>query len=235
MKKLFSKAEFDSCVSTELLPLECHTCHCVFYREKKYISKAIKKTGRDKQFYCSNTCQNLKQSPPVIVKCALCGKPFRKQPKEIKKSKNAFCSHSHAAKWNNAHKKHGTRISKMERWIAKQLPSLFPDLEFHFNQKDTINSELDIYIPSLHLAFELNGIYHYEPIHGPKKLGSIQNNDERKFQACLETGIELCIIDISSVSYFKPKKAQKFLDIICSVINTKTLDILIASQVLLAN
>ena len=84
---------------------------------------------------------------------------------------------------------------------------LFPSLEFHFNRKDTINSELDIYIPSLKIAFELNGIFHYEPIYGPEKLGQINNNDERKMQACIEHGIELCLIDVSTLTYFKPEKA----------------------------
>lgn len=87
--------------------------------------------------------------------------------------------------------------------------------------KDAINSELDIYIPSLKLAFELNGIFHYEPIYGQDKMNQIQNNDNRKFQACLEHGIELCIIDSSKLTYFKPANAQKYLDIITQVINSK--------------
>ena len=92
-------------------------------------------------------------------------------------------------------------------------------LEFHFNRKDAINGELDIFIPSLKLAFELNGIFHYEPIYGPEKLGKIQNNDLRKSQACLERGIELCLIDVSSMTYFKPIKGRKFLNIIQNIIN----------------
>jgi hypothetical protein len=98
---------------------------------------------------------------------------------------------------------------------------LFPGLKFHFNRRDTINAELDIYVPSLRLAFELNGIFHYEPIYGPEKLGRIRNNDERKVLACAEHGIGLCVVDISSVKYFKPIKAQKFLDIVANLIRTK--------------
>jgi hypothetical protein len=105
--------------------------------------------------------------------------------------------------------------------LEQQLPILYPDMEFHFNRKDTINSELDIYIPTLSLAFELNGIFHYEPIYGPDKLSQIQNNDHRKFQACLEKGIELCITDTSSLSYFKEQSAKKYLDIITNIINMK--------------
>ena len=71
------------------------------------------------------------------------------------------------------------------------------------------------------MAFELNGIFHYEPIFGESKLEQIQNNDSRKFQACLENGIELCIIDASSLTYFKEKSAKKYLDIITNIIDNK--------------
>tara|TARA_Y100000310_G_scaffold339131_1_gene430862 strand:+ start:964 stop:1656 length:693 start_codon:yes stop_codon:yes gene_type:complete len=155
------------------------------------------------------------------VSCQQCKKQFLKRTSQIKKHKNHFCSHACAAIYNNTHKKHGTRKSKLEVWLEIQLPDLYPDLEFHFNRKDAINSELDIYIPKLKLAFELNGIFHYEPIYGQKKLGQIQNNDNRKFQACIEKDIELCIIDTSSQKYFKPKTSQKYLDIIDNIINSK--------------
>lgn len=97
----------------------------------------------------------------------------------------------------------------------------FPNLDTKYNQKDAINSELDIYVPSLNLAFELNGIFHYEPIYGKDKLTSTKNNDGRKFQACLEKKIELVIIDTSGQKYFKEKTSQKYLDIIEQIINQK--------------
>lgn len=71
------------------------------------------------------------------------------------------------------------------------------------------------------MAFELNGIFHYEPIYGNDKLNQIQNNDNRKYQACLEHNIELCIIDTSYFKHFKEDKAKEFLNIISSIINLK--------------
>jgi len=160
----------------------------------------------------------------VEVYCRQCNKIFNKQLNQVKKSKsgNHFCCSSCSVTYQNLHKKYGTRRSKLEKWLEEQLLSLYPDLEFHFNRKDTINSELDIYIPSLKLAFELNGIYHYEPIHGQKTLEKVQNNDKRKFAACSEKYISLCSIDSSSLKYFKPQNAQKYLDIVINIINGGT-------------
>ena len=132
-----------------------------------------------------------------------------------------FCNSSCSCTYNNAHKKYGTTISKLEKWIQTKLINLYPNIEFHFNRKDAINSELDIYIPSLKLAFELNGIFHYEPIFGADKLMSIQNNDDRKFQACYDRGIALCIIDSSKQKYVKESNSIKFLDIITNTIEKK--------------
>ena len=157
----------------------------------------------------------------MIVQCLQCHKTFRKEPNQIKKHPKHFCGHHCAAIYNNAHKSTGTRVSKLEKWLQAQLTALYPDLEFHFNQRDAINGELDIYIPSLKMAFELNGIFHYEPIYGPEKLASVQTNDHRKFQACGEREIELCIIDVSKFSYFKMSKAMEFLKIILDVLNEK--------------
>lgn len=61
----------------------------------------------------------------------------------------------------------------------------------------------------------------YEPIFGQDKLSKIQNNDQRKFQACLEHNIELCIIDVSAFKNFNTTKANNYLDIITNLISMK--------------
>lgn len=193
---------------------ELKCCYC-----KKIFRRYIKEIRLQSKIYCSQKCNGEDRQNKANVKCKQCNNTFAKKISQIKKTKNNFCSKSCAATYNNTHKTKGTKISKLEIWLAEQLPKLYPDLEFHFNRKDAIESELDIYVPSLKLAFELNGIFHYEPIFGQEKLASIQNNDNRKFQACLEKNIELCIIDSSQLKYFKPQKAQKYLDIIYNIIN----------------
>jgi hypothetical protein len=169
------------------------------------------------------------QPKPVDCICNHCGKTFKYFESRLKnknrKSGRMFCSKSCAATYNNTHKTHGYRRSKLEAYIETKLITNYPNLEIHFNRKDTINSELDIYIPSLKLAFELNGIFHYEPIYSDKQFSQIQNNDKRKFCACLEKNIELCIVDSSSLTYFKPDKAEKYYQIVKQLIDHKLSDI----------
>jgi hypothetical protein len=202
----------------------CINCGKKILKPKHEIQKTLAGSKQCKSSFCSISCSRIYHGRGSrIVSCTKCGKSFKKEEKEIRKSKTGrhFCSRSCSVTYHNTHKTKGTRRSKLEAWIEEQLSKLHPNLEIYFNNKDAINSELDIYIPSLKLAFELNGIFHYEPIYGEEKLASTQNNDNRKFQACLDQNIELCIIDTSGQKYFKEKSSQKYLDIITNILNSK--------------
>lgn len=191
--------------------------------EKRFVTQSKKNSETNNWFnagkFCSKKCFGKSRVNKITVECVNCKTSLQRIPSSI--GKNVFCSKSCSATYNNLHKTTGNRRSKLEIWLEQQLPKIYPNLKFAFNDKQTINSELDIYIPSLMLAFELNGIYHYEPIHGDIKFEQIQNNDKRKFQACLEHNIELCIIDNSSLKYNKPDKFKKYLDIIINIIEQK--------------
>jgi hypothetical protein len=205
--------------------LNCCNCNNPFdVSNKKYAYTIYKFKNTGKRYFCSIECRRIGRgtcSNFVDIPCDHCNKLFTKKHSYMKKSDRHFCTHSCAAIYNNTHKTKGNRRSKLEEWLEEQLTMLYPDLEIWYSDKTTINSELDIYIPSLNLAFELNGIFHYEPIFGEDKLSQIQNNDDRKFQACIEHGIELCIMDTSSQKRFKPSTSQKFLDIILNIIHMK--------------
>lgn len=219
MIPLYSLIEFQNAKSREKLPLQCKQCGKTFYKGKNEILRGIKGTKRHD--FCSRRCNDDSNLCSVVLVCNCCGKEFLKYPSQIKRGKHNFCSQSCSAIYSNTHKTKGTRCSKLEKWLQIQLHLLYPSLEFHFNRKDAINSELDIYIPTLKLAFELNGIFHYEPIYGPEKLSKTKNNDNRKMQACYEQGIELCILDTSTQKYFKEQSSMKFLDIIKKIISLK--------------
>lgn len=220
MKINFTDIEFTAATSTTLLSCHCYHCNNIFYVMKKNIMHELKH-NRGRVKFCSYKCSREHLKTQETVKCKNCGKHFKKRIFEIKKSENHFCSQSCSGIYINTHKLIGNRRSKLENWLENELKKIYPNYNILFNNKTMINSELDIYIPSLNLAFELNGIFHYEPIHGQDKLNQIQNNDNRKFQACLERGIELCIIDTSKQKYFKEKTSHEFLKIICDIINSK--------------
>ena len=199
-----------------LIELECEFCFNKFKRTKRHVRKMIRLNANA---LCSDECFSFFKEKKKNINCTCCNRAFVKKSCQIKKYKNHFCSQSCAATYQNAHKTHGTRRSKLEVWLEKQLTEKYPELEIKFNSKEAINSELDIYIPLLKIAFELNGIFHYEAIYGQDKLEKIQNNDNRKFQACIEHGISLCIIDASQQKYFKETTSQKYLKIITDIIN----------------
>ncbi len=157
-----------------------------------------------------NLNQQLKQ-PPVQVSCKECNTVFTKYANEIKRSLNHFCSNSCSATYNNKHKEFGCRRSKLEEHIEKVLSKDLPDLEVKYSSKVEINSELDVYIPSLKLAFEIQGIFHYEPIFGQEKLDQIQKNDLEKIQRCEELNIKLIHIDTRTQKRFTEKSSEKYL------------------------
>lgn len=221
MKPLYTEEEFKKSKSKDRLPCECYHCKSSFYLTKHQIQISLNINENRVGKYCSNECYWESKKSKIKIQCSNCNKIFEKLPNQIKKTKNHFCSQSCAAIYNNTHKTKGIRRSKLEIYFEKELRLLYPELKMDFNQTDAIDSELDIYIPSLKLAFELNGIFHYEPIYGEIKLSQIKNNDNRKIQACIERNIEFCIIDTSHQKYFKEQTSKELLNIITTIINNK--------------
>jgi hypothetical protein len=152
------------------------------------------------------------KNPANTIFCKNCNKP-------VKSVYEKFCSRSCSATYNNKHKTHGTRRSKLEVYIEEKLIEEYPNIQFAFNKKDVIESELDIFIPQLNIAFEINGIYHYKNIHGVTLLQRIQNNDLLKQKACKEKNITLYSIDTSALSTFNEKAAVPFFNTIKDIIN----------------
>ena len=224
MITLFNSEEYENAKSSDLLPLKCELCGKLFYSTKKYIKCCFTNSNyKNKNRFCSNECKNKNNITSIKKQCTNCNKEIYVTPSMLHKSKtnSFFCSKSCSAHYNNTHKKIGVRRSKLEMYIEEKLTEQYPNLDILYNSKKIINSELDIYIPSLKLAFELNGLFHYEPIFGNKKLELIKENDSNKFQKCQEQKISLCIIDTSSQKYFKEQSSIKFLNIIKNIIDEK--------------
>ena len=213
---LCSKQEFEQAQYCDKLPMKCSICGSIKNRFKRHIIHAL----RDKRtnYVCSPTCKGILNKTGKITQCSQCKKTIYKQSNELKNSKHCFCNSSCAATYHNTHKDFGYRRSKLELFIEQQLKKDFPNLNISFNDNKTIGSELDIYIPALRLAFELNGIFHYEPIYSHDQFTRIQNNDKRKLIECYSHGIELVVIDTSKQTRFTDVSSQKYYSIIKDII-----------------
>jgi dTDP-4-amino-4,6-dideoxygalactose transaminase len=116
-----------------------------------------------------------------------------------------------------AHKAGGKSRSQIELFVEENLVKDFPNIEFVFNDKETIGSELDAYIPELKMAIEINGIIHYEPIYGEEKLTKVQNRDRQKMINCYNLGIELIVIPLGRKGLSK-KQTEEIYNEIHSII-----------------
>lgn len=203
-------------MSTVILVCE----HCAKSFERKY-NRFNQKMKKSQRVFCSTECCNTRRTVEhqIVQMCLECGKPFENHINKLTSHK--FCSQSCSASFNNKNKGSGTRRSKIEQFIEEQLIIIFPDIEILFNDKKAIGSELDIYFPSLGLAFELNGIFHYEPIFGETKLEKIQSNDKTKMIDCIKNGIDLCVIDISYIKRFSKQSSLRVLDTIVKIVNDR--------------
>jgi hypothetical protein len=222
MITLFSKEEYESAKNSDLLQCKCEFCSKTFYTSKRHISFEIKH-NRNQVRFCSRICfiESTKKKP---VTCLVCGKNVkRRQVKRSSRTSNKFCCRSHAAYYNNTHKTTGIRRSRLESFVSRELEQRFDKILFLFNNRSAIGYELDIYIPSLAIAFELNGIVHYRPIFGEEKFKNIQRVDNEKSLRCGNVGVHLYIIDTSSQQKFTEDSSACFLQRIVNVIESEIL------------
>jgi len=223
MIPLYTQEQFDNAKSTDKLACQCYHCNSPFYKVKKEITCHLKGHPSHPIKFCSQACHHLSLTKKVKLECKNCKIEFLKSNGELKKSTNHFCSLTCAGLYNSNHRTKGSRRSKLEIYLEAQLSQLYPNIQIDYNKSNAINAELDIFIPKLNIAFELNGPFHYEPIFGLDKLNKIQSKDQNKYKACIENTIDLCIIDTSDQKYFKEKSSQKYLDIINNIIKERLL------------
>jgi len=173
--------------------------------------------------YCSKECRNKSRMTGEYLKCKECGEEVYRAKRELEKNDSVFCGHSCKAIFWNKNKNFGSNRSKIEIWIEDELKRVF-DFEISFNDRNLLSKyELDIYIPTLNLAFELNGIFHYQPIFGNDRLKIVKKNDIEKINECYIKGVELFVIDITDSKRFNKDKDKKYLDFIINEINKRNL------------
>ena len=219
MKIAYTSKEYSSAGWDDLLPLYCEHCEKIFYIIKTRINSELYcRKGHNR--YCSNHCAGLAKRNRITTVCRQCNIVFETYPYRLLKTALPFCSYSCSASYNVARRTNFSYVSKLEKWIATELTTRYPLTEFHFNRRDKILMELDIFIPVLNIAFEINGPSHYKPIYGSENLSRVIWNDNRRKNLCSQTGIALYIINTSDHPSFNIKTTQPYLDTIISIIDT---------------
>ena len=168
--------------------------------------------------YCSDACR--KQSRRRFAQtCCHCEKSYFAENRTSK-----FCSHACRSiklqLHKYAHVRSGLSRSKIEHYVENRLNEDFPSIEFSYNDKNVLGLELDIYSPSLNLAFELNGVFHYLPIHGEDVLRKIQTRDALRVEKCAAMNIELHSIDLGNEGFTK-QHAVRIYQLVHDIIQSK--------------
>jgi len=144
--------------------------------------------------------------------CPVCGKILLLTENEFRKRK--YCGGSCRNKINNK-VIYGIR-SKAEVYLENKLKEEFPELIMYFNDRELLNGmELDVYIPSLKLAIEWNGIYHYKNIRNDGLFERVKNKDFEKVVECEKLNVYLYIIkDLTSQNKFIRDETEKVINFI---------------------
>ena len=195
--------------------VSCLYCGVSIFRKQCHMFKFP-------HFFCSNKCRSLHNSCKQEVVCWVCSKSFLKPLNQINIKPRHCCSRECAKLLQKYHKDWGSNRSKLEIELEAVLKKTY-NFEMTFN--DTrIGYELDVEIPCLGLAFELNGPFHYKPIFGMEKLIQTQKIDREKLQKSIEMNINLIVINVSEDRSSKRVRLQRIQEII-ALINSKIQEI----------
>lgn len=197
-----------------LVVAKCPYCQNLFNRKIRDIRASLR-MQRYNSVGCSKKCTQQANIKSITINCKSCNKHMTVFPYIIRNRQYAFCSQSCSATYNNKHKIKGFRVSKLEKYIVQKIKDTYGDICVQ-NTRSILKSglELDIYIPSLHIAFEINGIHHYKPIYGYANFNKTVLNDSIKVKECIEQNIKLVIIDTQQQTKFTEDSSKEYWHIV---------------------
>lgn len=193
----------------KLVEYTCQYCAKIF--------QAKHRTGGRK--YCCWECSRLHtiQTKGIMVKCDSCGADIRITPQDLIYPHH-FCNRSCLGKYRQENRTGGQRRSKIEFYLEEKLQNKYPDLNIIFCDRKEIKRELDIYIPDMKLAIEINGPFHYRKIYSEKSFLRTKNNDKIKRKLCKINNIQLIIVKHTR---FTKWGANRVFNRICRLIDSK--------------
>ena len=214
MRLLCNQHEFKKAKSTDFLPLECSRCSSTFYQRKSTVERAIGyivglNNSRKTLEFCSPKCSDNRVTNKAEIYthvCTTCQTEFQSDRKDSK-----FCGRQCKGKHDiGRNRKISKNRSKAEAYLFNRIRHEFPEIALLANDRAFLEGglEIDIFLPELSLAIEVNGPFHYRPIYGEERLERAQHNDQLKKENLENRSVELLSLDISGPEH-KSWKASK--------------------------
>jgi very-short-patch-repair endonuclease len=114
---------------------------------------------------------------------------------------------------NTAVRKSSKTGSKLEHFIFNALIAAGYKVNFHQEQiLSNTKLQLDIFLPTLNIAIEVDGPSHFSPVWGADALARNKKYDEKKTGLILGKG--LVLIRIKQTKDFSPTRAKNIVDIL---------------------